>query len=72
MRWHETKRLGKVFTSAGSPEAMRRQPASEIPMGRIGSVADVANIVAFLVSPVGRYVTGTTIQVDGGLLRALR
>jgi 3-oxoacyl-[acyl-carrier protein] reductase len=68
----ETKRLEKVFTSAGSPEAMRRQLTSEIPMGRIGTVADIANLVAYLVSPLGRYVTGTTIQVDGGLLRALR
>jgi 3-oxoacyl-[acyl-carrier protein] reductase len=68
----ETKRLERVFTSAGSPEAMRRQLTAEIPMGRIGTVADVANLVAFLVSPLGRYVTGTTIQVDGGLLRALR
>ena len=68
----ETKRLEKVFTSAGSPEAMRRQLISEVPMGRIGAVTDVANLVAYLVSPLGRYVTGTTIQVDGGLLRALR
>jgi 3-oxoacyl-[acyl-carrier protein] reductase len=68
----ETKRLEKVFTSGGSPEAMRRQLTSEIPMGRIGTVADVANLVTYLVSPLGRYVTGTTIQVDGGLLRALR
>ena len=51
---------------------MRRKLVSEIPMGRIGTVADVANLVAYLVSPLGRYVTGTTIQVGGGLLRALR
>ena len=67
----ETKRLEKVFTG-DDPQAMRRKLISEIPMGRIGSVADVANLVAYLVSPLGRYVTGTTIQVDGGLLRALR
>ncbi len=68
----ETRRLEKVFTAAGSPQAMRQQLAAEIPMGRIGTVADVANLVAYLVSPLGRYVTGTAIQVDGGLLRALR
>jgi 3-oxoacyl-[acyl-carrier protein] reductase len=66
----ETKRLEKVFS--GDPEGMRRKLTAEIPMGRIGTVADVANLVAFLVSPLGRYVTGTTIQVDGGLLRAVR
>jgi len=67
----ETKRLEKVFTG-DDPQAMRRKLVSEIPLGRIGTVADVANLVAYLVSPLGRYVTGTTIQVDGGLLRALR
>jgi 3-oxoacyl-[acyl-carrier protein] reductase len=64
----ETKRLEKVFTG----DDARAKLVAEIPMGRIGAVADVANLVAYLVSPVGRYVTGTTIQVDGGLLRALR
>jgi 3-oxoacyl-[acyl-carrier protein] reductase len=64
----ETKRLEKVFTG----DDARAKLVAEIPMGRIGTVCDVANLVAYLVSPVGRYVTGTTIQVDGGLLRALR
>ena len=67
----DTKRLEKVFTGDDAA-AMRRKLVAEIPMGRIGSVADVANLVAYLVSPLGRYVTGTTLQVDGGLLRALR
>ena len=34
--------------------------------------ADIANLVALLVSPAGAYVTGCTIPVDGGLFRALR
>jgi 3-oxoacyl-[acyl-carrier protein] reductase len=66
----ETKRLEKVFS--GDPEGMRAKLIAESPMGRIGTVADVANLVAFLVSPLGRYVTGTAIQVDGGLLRGVR
>jgi 3-oxoacyl-[acyl-carrier protein] reductase len=66
----ETRRLEKVFS--GDPQGMRAKLAAEIPMGRIGTVADVANLVAFLVSPLGRYVTGTAIQVDGGLLRSVR
>jgi 3-oxoacyl-[acyl-carrier protein] reductase len=67
----ETRRLEKVFTGDDA-QAMRRKLIAEIPMGRIGTVADVANLVAYLVSPLGRYVTGTAIQVDGGLLRGLR
>ncbi|RZK09645.1 MAG: SDR family oxidoreductase, partial [Flavobacterium sp.] len=42
--------------------------AAEIPLGRIGSASDIANLVALLVSPKGSYITGTAIQVDGGLL----
>ena len=51
---------------------MRRKLEAEVPMGRIGTVEDIAGIVALLVSPRGRYITGTTIQVDGGLLRGVR
>jgi citronellol/citronellal dehydrogenase len=37
-----------------------------IPLGRIGTPADVAGLIAFLASPAGAYITGTTITVDGG------
>ena len=48
-----------------SPEYIAAMQAS-IPMGRLGSVRDVANAVLFLVSDEAAYVTGTTIVVDGG------
>jgi 3-oxoacyl-[acyl-carrier protein] reductase len=41
-------------------------------MKRVGTVDDIASIVALLVSPRGRYITGSALQVDGGLLRAVR
>ena len=69
----ETQRLEKVFAAGGQdPLVMRRKLEAEVPMGRIGSVEDIAGIVALLVSPRGRYITGTAIQVDGGLLRGVR
>jgi 3-oxoacyl-[acyl-carrier protein] reductase len=69
----ETQRLEKVFAAGGQdPLAMRRKLEAEVPMGRIGSVDDIAGIAALLVSPRGRYITGTAIQVDGGLLRGVR
>src|SRR5580704_5646283 len=69
----ETQRLEKVFAAGGEdPGAMRAKLIAEIPMGRIGTTDDIAAIVALLVSPRGRYTTGTTIAVDGGLLRAVR
>lgn len=39
-----------------------------IPMQRLGTAREVADVVAFLASPAASYVTGTLIPVDGGLL----
>ena len=69
----ETSRLEKVFAAGGQdPLVMRDKLVAEVPLGRIGTVDDVASLVALLVSPRGRYTTGATIAVDGGLLRAVR
>jgi len=38
-----------------------------IPLGRFGAPEDVASAVGFLVSPAARYITGTTLSVDGGM-----
>ena len=64
----DTPRLRTV--AAQSEEAMS-ELACGIPLGHVGRPEDVASVVAFLVSPRGRYVTGTTIPVDGGLHRGL-
>lgn len=39
----------------------------QIPMGRMGSAAEVAGVVGFLASPLAAYVTGETIHVNGGM-----
>jgi len=69
----DTTRLEKVFGAPGeNADAMRKDLIAQIPLGRIGTVEDVASLVTLLVSPRGNYITGTTIQVDGGLLRHVR
>jgi len=45
--------------------------AQDIPMGRIGKPEELATLVAFLASQQAGYITGTTIQIDGGLVRAV-
>jgi 3-oxoacyl-[acyl-carrier protein] reductase len=69
----DTQRLEKVFASGEkSAQEMRHQLEQEVPLGRIGTVSDIASLVALLVSPRGSYITGTVIPVDGGLFRAVR
>lgn len=50
-----------------SPEDWRRLTA-RIPMGELGTPADIAATVAFLCSPAARYITGQILHVDGGLV----
>ncbi|MBK0392568.1 SDR family NAD(P)-dependent oxidoreductase [Ramlibacter algicola] len=45
----------------------RAHLASRIPMGAMGAPADIAAAVAFLASDDARYITGTTIDVNGGM-----
>ncbi|HEV8673447.1 MAG TPA: SDR family oxidoreductase [Methylomirabilota bacterium] len=48
-----------------------KQDTAAIPMGRMGEPEEVANMVVFLASQRASYVTGVTVQVDGGLVRGL-
>ena len=49
------------------PTALREKYLSRIPLGRIGTAEDVAEMVLFLVSPSASYITGQVFMVDGGL-----
>ena len=43
---------------------------TEMPMGRVGSDHDIAGAVAYLASPLADYVTGVSLDVNGGLYMA--
>jgi 3-oxoacyl-[acyl-carrier protein] reductase len=49
------------------PEAQRQALMQHIPLGRLGSVDDIAQATAFLASDAAAYVTGTTLHVNGGM-----
>jgi len=50
------------------PEAQRQAVVQHVPLGRLGQPAEVAAAVGFLASPLAGYITGTTIDVNGGML----
>jgi 3alpha(or 20beta)-hydroxysteroid dehydrogenase len=52
---------------ADAPPAFRAAAVAEIPLGRVGSTADVAPVVGFLVSDESGYLSGAELVVDGGL-----
>jgi len=51
----------------GLSESQRAALMAQIPLGRLGSGADVAAAVLFLVSPQASYITGETLHVNGGM-----
>jgi 3-oxoacyl-[acyl-carrier protein] reductase len=57
--------------SGKSVEEIVRLREAAIPLGRFGDPADLGNMIAFLASDRAGYVTGVTVQVDGGLVRSL-
>lgn len=50
-------------------DAQREAVTAMIPLGRLGSAIDIANAVLFLCSGLGSYITGATIDVNGGILK---
>jgi len=51
----------------GYGEAWIEEAKRSVPLGRLGTPEEVASTIAFLASSGGRYITGTTIVVDGGV-----
>ncbi len=71
-----TARLGELADSVASrtgttPEEVFAGWDEQVPMGRLGEPREFAALVAFLASERASYITGTSIQVDGGWIRSL-
>lgn len=54
--------------TANLPEELKQSALKMIPLGRIGSVDDVANAACFLASEQAAYITGHVLNVNGGML----
>lgn len=53
--------------TADLPEKVREARLKRIPLGRLGDPTDIAKAALFLCSDAGRYITGATLVVDGGM-----
>jgi 3-oxoacyl-[acyl-carrier protein] reductase len=62
----DTERVREVYPDGPTEDELRA-----IPLGRLGTPREIGDLVAFLCSERGAYVTGTLITVDGGLTRGL-
>ena len=71
-----TKRLSEVFEKMADKNHVPvrrtvREVEDSIPMRRLATPEEIANVVVFLSSQCASYITGTTIQVDGGFVKGL-
>lgn len=64
-----TDRLTSMY--GGDVESTRRNASGDIPAGKVGEPSDMGNAIAYLCSDRAGYITGTTLQIDGGLVRGL-
>ena len=55
--------MNKKFTESELEEILE-----EIPLGKFGTTADVANAVVFLASENAAFITGQTLSVNGGMV----
>ena len=56
---------------ASPPQALRERLAASVPLGRIGTADELAELVCFLLSDRASHITAQTIAVDGGMLGTL-
>ncbi len=73
--WTRTDRVTALLGQRASNEgraaaAIEAEIAASIPMGRMGTPDEIANMVVFLGSAAAGYVTGAAVQVDGGAVQA--
>lgn len=66
-----TDRIKHTMPKDIDPDEAIKQKTKAIPLGRIGTPEEFAAMVTFLASAQASYISGTTIQVDGGASRAI-
>jgi 3-oxoacyl-[acyl-carrier protein] reductase len=72
---HDTAAIERIYAKKASqtnqPIAqVRSQAIEQIPVNALGNANDFASLAVWLFSPISRYITGQTISVDGGMIKA--
>jgi len=63
----DTGLFQRVVAASEDPDALERFVAGNVPMGRLGTAADVSEAVLYLLGDESSYVSGTVLALDGGL-----
>lgn len=63
--------VNRAKLSGKSHEEILADMAKDIPMNRLGGAEEIASLIVFLASNKASYITGTTIQIDGGSTKAI-
>ncbi len=61
----------QVKATGQSEESIMQEYEAKIPLSRLGKPVELADLAVFLASPRASYITGATLQVDGGLVRSI-
>ncbi len=66
-----TDRNRELFAATGDAAAAQAEAEASIPLRRLGDPVEFGRVAAFLLSPAASYLTGLSVPVDGGALRAI-
>ncbi|MEP6832149.1 MAG: SDR family oxidoreductase [Gemmatimonas sp.] len=72
----DTERVAQLDAAAAartglSTEEVRTLSIAKIPLGRLGTIDDFGRAATFLLSPAAAFISGTSLRVDGGMLRSI-
>ncbi|KAJ7577870.1 hypothetical protein C8J56DRAFT_362187 [Mycena floridula] len=62
----ETAMLSQAMASMGDPEVALKMTKQRVPLGKTGQPEDIAGLISYLVSKEGNFITGQTININGG------